>query len=188
MRDTEFFGNTYTIPDGYIGIKTRAVKAEVNWNYDCFTEDEMAKAAHTYDDCDLVYFDHTYTKTADVRQYEDGIDRSRSRGFIVAQHYEDGVQYCLMAVSKEWPKLVDAILDGRVNAVSMGCDCTTYCSICDTEFDNMHSCECGACPNMIGSRIHGKLVYDVLRDIQYYELSIVPDPACASALFYEVIA
>lgn len=187
-RPIEFFGNMYDVPDDYIVIDTVAVRAAVNWNYDEFTEEDMEKAADSYNNCNLVFFDHTYTRTDDDNDYDDGIDRTRSRGFVVAQHYENGKQYLLIAVSKEWTKLCEAIEDGSLNAVSMGCDCSTWCSECGTEFTEYGACFCGLCPSHIGTMHNGNLVHDVLKDITYYEISIVPDPAECTALFRKVYA
>lgn len=58
MPTMDFFGQTYEVDDSYILVATRAVKAEVNRNFDCFEPDELEKAAHTYDNCDLVFVDH----------------------------------------------------------------------------------------------------------------------------------
>lgn len=190
MPSIDFFGERYTEPSDVVLVATRAVASEVNFNYDQFTESEMERAAPAYADVDNVFVDHTYTRTDDdADRYEDGIDRSRSRGRVVASHYEDGEIYLLIAVSKEWANLVDAILTAKVNAVSMGCDCRTRCSVCGGEFDDLTPCPCGSCPTLIGSTApDGTKVHDVLFDIDFYEISIVFTPASPSALFYEVVA
>lgn len=191
MPSMEFFGNTYEVDDDYLLVATRAVKAEVNRNFDCFLPEELEAAAHTYDGCDQIFVDHTYTKTTDLAsEYEDGIDRSRTRGFVVAQHYDPDEQelYLLMAIDKRYRNLCNMIMDGSIGAVSMGCQCDLECSICHTEFDELHSCECGACPDHIGTvDINGDLVYDILRNIEFYEIScLAEEQASPSALFYEV--
>lgn len=134
---------------------------------------------------------HTYTKTTDLAdKYEDGIDRTRTRGFVVAEHYDpdECVLHLLIAVDKRYRGLCNGIMDGSIGAVSMGCQCDLYCSICGTEFDDNHACECGACPNFIGTvNRDGDLVYDILRNIEFYEISILAEEqASPSALFYEV--
>lgn len=184
----EFFDDEYEVPEGYIAVRTRAVRNAENFNLDFFPLDEMRKAARTYEGCGNVFVDHTYKLTKDNNQYEDGIDRSRSRGYVMAQRMEGDTQWLLIAISKEWPKLVDAILSGQVNGVSMGCDCTTWCPICDTEFVAGSPCECGACPTRVGDFIHGQKVHEVLKDIKYYEISIVFAPAECTALFEEIVA
>lgn len=191
MPSLEFFGREYSVPDDHLLVATRAVKAEVNANLDEFPFDELKKAASTYDDCDLIFVEHTYTKTDDdARRYDDGIDRSRSRGYVVAQHFDDdeGELYLLMAIDKRYQELCRFILDGVISAVSMGCTCDTYCSECGTEFNEIQKCECGACPDMIGTiGKNGTPVHDILKDISFYEISCVQDPASESAAFYEVV-
>lgn len=187
---TEFFGKEYDISDGYLAVKTRACSARINVNLDCFEKTELEKAWLTYEDCMNVFVEHTYTKTDDdPAKYDDGIDRSRTRGYVAAVHYDadDGVVYLLLAIDKAYEELCDLILDGSLGAVSMGCNCTLYCSICGGEFDDYHLCECGACPNLIGTQKDGHLVYDIMRDVHFYEISIVSEPADQTALFYEVI-
>lgn len=194
MPSLDFFGREYSVPDDHILVATRAVRAEMNANLDEFPHDELRKAASTYDGCDLVFVDHTYTKTDDdASLYEDGIDRSRSRGYVVANHFDDddGELYLLIAVSKEFPELVRNILDGSINAVSMGCTCDTYCSECGGEFTELSPCECGACPDRIGCRGRGGVpIHDILRNIHFYEISLLSGidepPASPSAVFFEV--
>lgn len=187
---TEFFEKEYDIPDGYLAVKTRACSARINVNLDCFEKTELEKAWLTYEGCTNVFVEHTYTKTDDdPAKYDDGIDRSRSRGYVVAVHYDidEGVVYLLLAIDKAYEELCDLILDGSLGAVSMGCNCTLYCSICGGKFDDYHPCECGSCPNLIGTQRDGHLVYDIMRDVNFYEISIVAEPADQTALFYEVI-
>lgn len=194
MAEIEFWGDVYEVPEGYLCVHTRAVSGGergLNRNFDYFPSDELEAAAHTYDGCDLVFVDHTYTFTDDdADEYDDGIDRSRTRGYVMAQHYdpESDALYLLIAVDKGFRALADLILDGSIASVSMGCTCRTFCSICGGEFDDMTPCECGACPTFIGTVRGDELVYDVLRDISFYEISILcetqADPA---ALFVEVV-
>lgn len=188
MKTIQFFGKEYSTDDDHILIKTRAVKAEINLNFDCFPYDELKRGASTYQGCELVFVDHTYHKTSDLADdYEDGIDRSRSRGKVLAWHFEpiEGEVYLLLEISKEWPMLTEAIMSGAINAVSMGCTCTTYCSICGAEFDELNPCD--HCPSRIGSYVNGTFCYDILRDISFYEISIVPEEASPSACFVEVV-
>jgi hypothetical protein len=189
MPQAEFFGKVYSVSDDYILIKTRAVKWEMNLNFDYFPREELLASYEAYDDVDLVFVDHTYTKTADKSYYEDGIDRRRSRGFVVKAEIDDNEVECeihlLIAISKEYKMLTKDILNGDVGAVSMGCYADTYCSICGQEFDALNPCM--HCPALIGTKFEGELVYEILRNIRYYEISIVFDPASPSALFYEVI-
>lgn len=136
---------------------------------------------------------HTYTyHDDDPSNYEDGIDRSRTRGFVVAQHYDAETEdlHLLIAVDKRYKSLCDLILDGSISTVSMGCQCDLFCSVCGGEFDEMHSCECGACPNFIGTvNVDGDLVYDILRNVDFYEISILAEEqAEPRAVFYEVVA
>lgn len=192
MASIDFWGETYEVPTGYVAVHTRAVTAGdggLNRNFDFFPSDELEKAAPTYEGCDLVFVDHTYTFTDDQNEYEDGIDRSRTRGYVAAQHYDPDTDalYLLIMVDKHFRSLTDYILDGSIGAVSMGCTCRTYCSICGGEFDDWNPCECGACPTFIGTVRGTDLVYDVLRDINFYEISAVFLPADSHALFIEVV-
>lgn len=192
MASIDFWGEIYEVPRGYVAVHTRAVTAGdggLNRNFDYFPSDELEKAAPTYDGCDLVFVDHTYTFTDDESEYEDGIDRSRTRGYVAAQHYDPDTDalYLLIMVDKHFRSLADYILDGSIGAVSMGCTCRTYCSICGGEFDDWNPCECGACPTFIGTVRGTDLVYDVLRGIDFYEISFVFLPADGHALFLKVV-
>lgn len=193
MASIDFWGETYEVPRGYVAVHTRAVTAGdggLNRNFDYFPSDELEKAAPTYDGCDLVFVDHTYTFTDDEGEYEDGIDRSRTRGYVAAQHYDPGTDalYLLIMVDKHFRSLTDYILDGSIGAVSMGCTCRTFCSLCGGEFDDWNPCECGACPTYIGTVRGDDLVYDILRDISFYEISVLAElSADAHSLFVEVV-
>lgn len=193
MKSIEFFGKRYETDDDHMLVMTRAVKAEINLNFDCFPYEELEKAVHTYDGCKLVYVDHTYHKvsalgdTSGDSEFEDGIDRTRSRGRVLASYFEpvEGEIYLLLEISKEWQLLNEAIMSGAINAVSMGCTCTTYCSICGQEFDELNPCP--HCPTRIGTYVDGRICYDILRDINFYEISIVPEEASPSACFVKVV-
>lgn len=193
MAEIDFWGETYEVPDGHVCIHTRAVSAGdggLNRNFDYFPSDELERAAHTYDGCDLVFVDHRYQFTDDLDSYDDGIDRSRTRGYVMAQHYDadSDALYLLIAVDKRYHELTNLILDGSIGSVSMGCTCRTFCSICDGEFDDENPCECGACPTFIGTIRGSQIVYDILRDIEFYEISlIITCPADSHALFLEVV-
>lgn len=194
MASIDFWGQIYEVPRGYVAVHTRAVTAGeggLNRNFDFFPSDELERAAPTYDGCDLVFVDHTYTFTDDdASDYDDGIDRSRTRGYVAAQHYDPDTDalYLLIMVDKHFRSLTDYILDGSIGAVSMGCTCRTYCSICGGEFDDWNPCECGACPTFIGTVKGDDLVYDILRDISFYEISILAElSADAHSLFVEVV-
>lgn len=188
---TEFFGTEYEIPDGHLAVKTRACSARINVNLDCFERSELEKAWKTYEGCTNVFVEHTYVHTDDDEsKYPDGIDRSRSRGSVIAVHYDasDASVHLLLAIDKSYHELTKQILDGGIASVSMGCNCTLYCSICNSPFDETFRCECGSCPDNIGTQVDGHLVYDIMRDVDFYEISlIVTEPADQTALFYEVI-
>lgn len=193
MASIDFWGETYEVPRGYVAVHTRAVTAGdggLNRNFDFFPSDELEKAAPTYEGCDLVFVDHTYTFTDDQNEYEDGIDRSRTRGYVAAQHYDPDTDalYLLIMVDKHFRSLTDYILDGSIASVSMGCTCRTFCSLCGGEFDDWNPCECGACPTFIGTVRGDELVYDVLRDISFYEISVLAEiSADAHSLFVKVV-
>ena len=91
MATIDFWGETYEVPEGHVCVHTRAVsggEGGLNRNFDYFPSDELEKAAPTYDGCDLVFVDHHYQFTDDLDSYDDGIDRSRTRGYVMAQHYD----------------------------------------------------------------------------------------------------
>lgn len=193
MAEIDFWGETYEVPEGHVCVHTRAVsggEGGLNRNFDYFPSDELEKAAPTYDGCDLVFVDHHYQFTDDLDSYDDGIDRSRTRGYVMAQHYdpETDAIYLLIAVDKRYHELSELILDGSIASVSMGCTCRTYCSICGGEFDDVNPCECGACPTYIGTMHGNDIVYDVLRDIEFYEISVLAETSAdPKALFVEVV-
>jgi hypothetical protein len=191
MPQTEFFGKTYSVSDDYILVKTIAVREELNRNFDYFPREELEKSWEQYGEVDLVFVDHTYKKSTDSNYYEDGIDRSRTRGFVVASGIKDDESgraciHLLIAVDKSYSYLVKAIEDGDMGTVSMGCYSDLYCSICGELFSELNPCP--HCPALIGTRFNGKLVFDILRNICFYEISLLVQlQASPVAIFYEVI-
>lgn len=168
----DFLGDTFEIPDGYIGVCTRAVKPDVpNLNGDMFPSEALRKAAKTYDDCQMVFVNH---ETED-----EGVDRAFSRGFVASEGFDESGTLCLLImVSKEFPQLVEALETGGVNAVSMGCEAEVKCGLCGKDW----------CEHMdwLGCMTSDGYAYDILSDINFEEISFVFDPADPTALIWLV--
>lgn len=176
MSTISFFGEIYHIPRGYIAVATRAVSSDApNRNGDLFTPENLTEAAPTYEDCERVFVDHV---TDDGQS--SGVDRVYSRGYVRAWHMSDGVLYLLIFVSKKFPELCDALATGKINAVSMGCECNFICGICGAH----DGCEHTA---YLGLDTTNGYAYDILTNIEFKEISFVFEPADPSALIYKVV-
>ena len=169
----EFLGKQYQIPKGYIAVCTRAVSADIpNLNGDLTPIDELSKAQYSYLGCKNVFVDH-------VTQ-DEGIDRVYTRGFVEAEGIDDTNCLCLLImVSKEFPNLCNALLNGEINAVSMGCLCEAYCGLCGKE-NCIHM-------DYLGLNTTEGYVFDILQKVEFQEISFVFDPADPSALIWLVV-
>jgi hypothetical protein len=103
-------------------VKVFAIKAnEVNDNGDCFSEEELKKAAHTFVGVPVF-----------VNHQNDNVENAR--GKVVHSWYDEpskGV-YCINMVDRAaYPRLARGIEEGYITGTSMGAQVTySICSIC----------------------------------------------------------
>lgn len=171
--DIDFLGTDYKIPEGYIAVCVRAVSADSpNLNGDMFPLEELEKAQYSYVGCQNVFVDHVTEDTDEGRVV--------SRGYVGAEGIDDtGCLDLLIFVSKEFPKLCSALLNGEINAVSMGCECEAVCGLCGRN-DCIHL-------DYLGLNTTDGYVFDILSQIQFEEISFVFEPADPTALIWEVV-
>jgi len=171
---------------GYVYAVSRAISSRVNANYDGWPVDQIKKSYKTFVGRPI-YVEHNNS------------DPERSRGVILDAIYResklasgitDASVYCLMEVDAQtFPKLGSAIMDGRLNAVSMGADVEgTQCSACG-KYASKPAEYCTHIPRLKGRTVtvykQGKriesLVYESCIKPNFFELSFVFEPADESA-------
>jgi len=171
---------------GFVYVASRAISSRVNANYDGWPVDQIKKSYKTFVGRPI-YVEHNNS------------DPDRARGVILDALYKeaklasgviDASVYCLMEVdSVTFPKLAKAIMDGKLNAVSMGADVDgTQCSACG-KYASKPSEYCVHIPRMKGRTVtvykEGKrsesLVFESCIKPNFFELSFVFDPADESA-------
>lgn len=104
---------------------------------------------------------------------------------------ETWIELLLEIDGKSFPKLAKALLSGKVNAVSMGCNVEhTLCSICNhkaaTVEDYCSHIQRKGTTFKTGSI--DKLAYEDCYNVNFFEISAVFDPADVTALFTEPVA
>ena len=171
---------------GYVYAVSRAISSRVNANYDGWPVDQIKKSYKTFVGRPI-YVEHNNS------------DPERARGVILDAVYRetklasgitDGSVYCLMEVDADnFPKLANAIMEGQLNAVSMGADVEgTQCSACG-KYASKPAEYCAHIPRLNGRTVtvykQGKriesLVYESCIKPNFFELSFVFDPADESA-------
>lgn len=171
---------------GYVYAASRAISSRVNANYDGWPVDQIKKSYKTFIGRPI-YVEHNNS------------DPERARGVILDAIYKesklasgviDASVYCLMEVDAEtFPKLGNAIMSGKLKAVSMGADVDgTQCSACG-KYASKPSEYCVHIPRMKGRTVtvykEGKrsesLVFESCIRPNFFELSFVFDPADESA-------
>ena len=171
---------------GYVYAVSRAISSRVNANYDGWPVDQIKKSYKTFIGRPI-YVEHNNS------------DPERARGVILDAVYResklasgitDGSVYCLMEVDADnFPKLANAIMEGQLNAVSMGADVEgTQCSACG-KYASKPAEYCAHIPRLKGRTVtvykQGKriesLVYESCIKPNFFELSFVFDPADESA-------
>ena len=179
MTSRIFFNGSYhKVPEDRIAISTAALHADVtNLNGDLVPWKELQKAAPQYIGCKNVYVDH-------VTPHEDnpyGLfvpNKVQSRGEVVDAYCDpdDKCLYLLIYIDRAFSELSEAILSGALNAVSFGASADIVCGICGKS-DCRHIDMRGVGDN-----------FDIMKNIDFSEISIVFDPADPLALFKEVVA
>lgn len=103
---------------------------------------------------------------------------------------ETWIELLLEVDAKSFPKLAKALTDGKVNAVSMGCNVEyTLCSVCNNKAANVEE----YCDHIkkkgttFKTGNASKLAYEDCYNINFFEISAVFDPADVTALFTEPV-
>jgi hypothetical protein len=176
----------FTPEKGFLYTASRAISSRVNANYDGWPVDQIKKSYKTFIGRPI-YVEHNNS------------DPDRARGVILDAVYRetklasgiiDASVYCLMEVDAEtFPRLANAIMEGSLNAVSMGADVDgTQCSACG-KYASKPSEFCTHIPRLKGRNVTvykaGKrvesLVYESCINPNFFELSFVFEPADESA-------
>jgi len=186
LHPVTFEDFTFKEASGYLYVVSRAISSRVNANYDGWPVDQIKKSYKTFVGRPI-YVEHNNS------------DPERARGVILDAVYRetklasgiiDGSVYCLMEVDAvTFPKLANAIMEGSLNAVSMGADVEgTICSACG-KYASKPKEYCMHIPRLKGRTVtvytSGKrtesLVYESCIRPNFFELSFVFDPADESA-------
>jgi hypothetical protein len=186
LHDIKLSDFNFTPEPDYLYTVSRAISSRVNANYDGWPVDQIKKSYKTFIGRPI-YVEHNNS------------DPERARGVILDAVYRetklasgitDASVYCLMEVdAKTFPKLATAIMDGQLNAVSMGADVEgTQCSACG-KYASKPAEYCTHIPRLKGRTVtvykQGKriesLVYESCIKPNFFELSFVFEPADESA-------
>lgn len=173
---------------GMLYVTCAAISSRVNANYDAWPPDELRKSYKTFIGRG-VFVDHN------------NWDHERSRGVILdARIYEEKlasghedvwVELLIEVDAQAFPKLADAILNGDVDAVSMGADIEiSECSVCANKASDPMN-YCAHIPNLKGQYIQTTdkktgslkkvLCFEKCYGVNFFEISFVFDPADESA-------
>jgi hypothetical protein len=174
--------------EGHIYTRTRAISARVNQNFDGFPSEELKSAYKTF-----------IGKPVFVNHHNE--DPDKARGCVVASRYVEAGDDKYIEVIQEvnaqrFPKLAKELAEGGLDAVSMGTQAgRTICSYCGYEAQNAFD----VCDHIIAFKgqyltrtaengmPEDVLVYEECRDLGFFELSYVFDPADETALVSSVI-
>ena len=103
---------------------------------------------------------------------------------------ETWIELLLEVDAKSFPKLAKSLLDGQVNAVSMGCNVEyTLCSVCNHKAANVDE-YCDHVKKKGTTFKTGnvsKVAYEDCYNVNFFEISAVFDPADVTALFTEPV-
>ena len=173
---------------GKIYTKVRAISARINQNYDAWPSDELKKSYRTF-----------LGKPVFVNHVND--DPRKARGVVVAARFVENSDDKYVEVIQEvdadrFPILAHELVTGGLDSVSMGAEARICkCSYCGNEANDMLT----MCSHVLGQKgqILGKvnedgtrediLVYEECRDISFFELSYVFDPADETAVVSNVL-
>lgn len=173
---------------GKIYTKVRAISARINQNFDGWPSEELKKSYRTF-----------LGKPVFVNHVND--DPRKARGVVVAARFVDAEDDKYIEVIQEvdadrFPILAHELVTGGLDSVSMGAEARICkCSYCGNEAGDMLS----MCSHVLGQKgqILGKvnsdgtrediLIYEECRDISFFELSYVFDPADETAVVSNVL-
>lgn len=175
---------------GYLYAVSRAISSRVNANYDGWPVHELKNAYKTFIGRP-VFVEHN---NSDPSQAKGVVLDSIYRESKLASGVTDASVYCLMEIdAKTFPKLAQAVMNGKIKGVSMGADVgSTTCSVCGNNAKTERD-YCQHLPNMKGMRLdtykNGSrkeaLVWENCHKPNFFELSCVFDPADESAWFLD---
>lgn len=180
----------YTPREGYLYVRSRAISSRCNDNFDLFPAEEIEKSWRTFIG-KPVFVNHSNE------------NHRRARGVIVdaALHRDtnpDGSPDTWVEVlheidAKAFPKLTQAILTGKIDRTSMGCDVEySICSACGNRATTPLE-YCAHIPRMKGKKFRNAstgedtLIYEACYGLQFFENShLVEEPADPTAYTWGV--
>lgn len=173
---------------GKIYTKVRAISARINQNFDGWPSEELKKSYRTF-----------LGKPVFVNHVND--DPRKARGVVVAARFvENGDDKYIEVIQEvdadKFPKLAHELISGGLDSVSMGAEARICkCSYCGNEASDMLS----MCSHVLSKKgqVLGRvnddgtredvLIYEECRDISFFELSYVFDPADETAVVSNVL-
>lgn len=177
----------FTPREGHIYVRVRAISARINQNYDGFPSEELRQAYKTF-----------LGKPCFVNHVNEDVKRRRGR-VVASKYVENGddkyIDTYMEVNAKKFPLLAKEIIEAGIDAVSMGCSAErTICSYCGNTATGMFDmCEHvmqhkGQKLRRMGSSgPEDVLVFEECRNIGFFELSFVFDPADETALASKVL-
>ena len=181
-------GFEYTPRPGFLYVRSRAISSRTNDNHDTFPADEIEKSYRSF-----------LGKPVFVNHHN--ANHRRARGVIIAAalHHDrspDGapdtwVELLHEIDAQRFPKLAQAIIEGRVNRTSMGVDCEySTCSACGNRATSPAD-YCVHMPAKKGMKIrqrgqdgklHERRIHEICAGLTFFENSfLVEDPADPTA-------
>lgn len=178
----DFHGRYHETRHGMIYMAVRAISSIVNLNYDGWPAEELEKAYKTFRN-DPIFVDHNSER------------QERARGMVIDSQFLQGddsqdawIELLLEIDYLTFPQLGEEILAGGLDSVSMGANVgETECSYCGHLAYGIAD-TCSHVKSMKGEMIGDVLVYEICRDIDFYEISLVFEPADVTALAKKVYA
>lgn len=179
----------YTPREGYLYVRSRMISSRCNDNFDEFPPEEILHSWKT-----------AVGKPAFVNHHNE--NHKRMRGVIIdAAIHEDTlpdgkpdiwVEALHELDAKAFPRLAKAIIEGKVNRTSMGCDVGfSVCSACGNKATSPAE-YCQHIPKMKGKILYkhtasgqreGHLIREICHKISFFENSfLVEDPADPTAV------
>ena len=173
---------------GKIYTKVRAISARINQNFDGWPSEELKKSYRTF-----------LGKPVFVNHVND--DPRKARGVVVAARFvENGDDKYIEVIQEvdadKFPMLAHELISGGLDSVSMGAEARICkCSYCGNEASDMLS----MCSHVLSKKgqVLGRvnddgthedvLIYEECRDISFFELSYVFDPADETAVVSNVL-
>lgn len=160
----------------YLYVAARACTADVpNLNYDMLPSSELkGKEAYRTFVGSYVYLNH------------DNTDPRKARGAIIDAKYhdeddEEWVEILMELDEEKCPKLCSLIRSGEIDTFSMGCNIeSSTCSVCG----NVAEYPFEYCDHIKrkGVEYDGKLAYEICNGIEFFEESVVYNPADPTAM------